>query len=130
MDRVGGELGVDRNRVSLLAAGAQIPKHLCIDECGDGPYTVVVWSPALTNDHRIEAVCAALTPAVAAGLRATEDGQKSLSLILPYLEEILKSSSKRMLASRGLFEINSVAVWSLKAAHDLKLATERLRLCA
>jgi hypothetical protein len=97
MERIARELDTNRSRVSLLTpSGKQMPRHLCADECEDGPYTVVLWSPALTDDHRIEVVCGALTPSVAAGLQATEEGRNSLSGILSCLEEISKSSSKRM----------------------------------
>jgi hypothetical protein len=97
MERISVELDVNRSRVSLLArSGMQMPRHRSVDEFGDGPYTVVLWSPALTDDHKIEVVCGALTSSVAAGLRATEEGQNSLSGILSFLEETSKSSSKRM----------------------------------
>lgn len=93
--RLAEELGLPPGRIDLFAGGSRVPLSTRLaDFGGDATLQVMVWNPALEEEHRIEAVCALLKK-VGRGLEADVEWRHLVAEMDKRLEEMRPLASKR-----------------------------------
>mmetsp|Transcript_66918 Transcript_66918/g.105903 ORF Transcript_66918/g.105903 Transcript_66918/m.105903 type:complete len:323 (-) Transcript_66918:249-1217(-) len=94
--RLGAEMGIPGARIGLLQLdGTRLPLHTRFSDFDAGTsFQIMVLSPALQEEHRLEAVCVLLKK-VALRLDLSEDGSDLKENLLQSLEALRPTVSKR-----------------------------------
>merc|ERR1711879_1058662 len=100
-ERIALERSVPPGRVALFAGGVAVPGHMIVDELWNASLTVRRWSPALTEDHRVDAALALLSVA-STKLCESADGQAVRMMIVNHLE---RASEEEQTSTRTRFRI-------------------------
>jgi hypothetical protein len=95
-ERLGAEMGIPGARIGVLQLdGTRLPLHTRFSDFGaDIFFQIMVLSPALQEEHRIEAVCVLLQK-VALRLDVSEDGSVLKANLLQSLEALMPTVAKR-----------------------------------
>ncbi|CAE6952089.1 unnamed protein product [Symbiodinium sp. CCMP2592] len=93
-DRLASDLGIGPSTFFFLMAGREPQPHAEMKDLGEVELQVMVRTPVLKEEYRVEAVCILLTE-VAATLQATEHGKDLLCRELQRLGKLKKGLGKR-----------------------------------